>query len=38
MKGMVVVGEMISRHQGWVEGALQSVDAVITSAWVNTIH
>jgi phytoene dehydrogenase-like protein len=38
MKGMVVVGEMISRHQGWAEGALESVDAVITSAWVNTIH
>ena len=30
MKGMVVVGEMVSRHQGWVEGALESVDAVIT--------
>jgi hypothetical protein len=28
MKGMVVVGEMVSRHQGWVEGALESVDAV----------
>ena len=37
-KGMVVVGEMVSRDQGWVEGALESVDAVITSAWVNTIH
>jgi hypothetical protein len=30
MPGMVVVGEMVSRHQGWVEGALESVDAVIT--------
>ena len=30
MKGMVLVGEMVSRHQGWVEGALESVDAVIT--------
>jgi hypothetical protein len=30
MKGMLVVGEMVSRHQGWVEGALESVDAVIT--------
>jgi thioredoxin reductase len=28
MKGMVVIGEMVSRHQGWVEGALESVDAV----------
>lgn len=34
MKGMVVVGEMVSRHQGWTEGALQSVDAVITRDWV----
>jgi monoamine oxidase len=30
MKGMLVVGEMVSRDQGWVEGALESVDAVIT--------
>ena len=36
MKGMVVVGEMVSRNQGWVEGALESVDAVITRDWVNT--
>ena len=34
MKGMVVVGEMVSRDQGWVEGALQSVDAVITRDWL----
>jgi hypothetical protein len=37
MKGMVVVGEMISRHQGWVEGALESVDAVVTRDWMNTL-
>ena len=37
MKGMVVVGEMISRNQGWVEGALESVDAVVTRDWVNTV-
>ena len=36
MKGMVVVGEMVSRNQGWVEGALESVDAVVTRDWVNT--
>ena len=36
-KGMIVVGEMISRHQGWVEGALESVDAVIRKEWVNTV-
>lgn len=26
--GVYVVGEAVSRHQGWVEGALESVDAV----------
>ena len=36
-KGMVLVGEMTSRHQGWVEGALESVDKVITRDWVNTV-
>ena len=34
MPGMVVVGEVVSRHQGWVEGALESVDAVITSEFL----
>ena len=38
MKGMVVVGEMVSRDQGWVEGALESVDKVITRDWVSTIY
>jgi thioredoxin reductase len=37
-KGMVVVGEMVSRDQGWVEGALESVDAVITREWVSTLY
>jgi thioredoxin reductase len=37
MKGMVVVGEMVSRDQGWVEGALESVDKVITRDWVSTL-
>jgi len=35
MPGMVVVGEVVSRHQGWVEGALESVDAVITREWLH---
>ena len=35
MKDLVVVGEMVSRNQGWVEGALESVDAVVTRDWVN---
>jgi hypothetical protein len=34
MSGMVVVGEVVSRHQGWVEGALESVDAVVTRDWL----
>ena len=37
-KGMVVVGEMVSRDQGWVEGALESVDVVVTKEWVNATH
>ena len=36
MKGMLVVGEMVSRHQGWVKGALESVDTVITREWITT--
>lgn len=30
-----IVGEMISTNQGWTEGALESVDAVITSKWIH---
>jgi len=29
--GVFVVGEAVSRHQGWVEGALESVDDVFTT-------
>jgi hypothetical protein len=36
-KGMVIVGEMVSRHQGWVEGALESVDMVLSKEWINTV-
>jgi hypothetical protein len=35
MSNMLVVGEMISLNQGWVEGALHSVDNVITDKWIN---
>jgi protoporphyrinogen oxidase len=35
MPGMVVVGEMISRKQGWTEGALESVNAVLTKQWID---
>jgi len=33
-KNMVVVGEMICLNQGWVEGALDSVENVITQKWM----
>jgi hypothetical protein len=29
-----VIGEMISENQGWVEGALESVNAAITKKWI----
>jgi len=35
--GILVVGEVVSRHQGWVEGALESVEAVVTKKWMNKI-
>ena len=35
-KGMLVVGEAVSRYQGWVEGALESVKTVLTKKWINT--
>jgi hypothetical protein len=35
-KGMLVVGEAVSKFQGWTEGALESVQAVLTKKWINT--
>ena len=35
-KGILVVGEVVSKNQGWVEGALDSVRAVLTKKWINT--
>lgn len=35
LPNMAVVGEMVARNQGWVEGALESVDAVVTAGWIN---
>jgi hypothetical protein len=32
--GILVVGEVVSKHQGWVEGALESVKSVVTKRWV----
>jgi hypothetical protein len=36
MKNMLVVGEAVSRYQGWVEGALESVKAVLTKQWIQS--
>jgi hypothetical protein len=32
--GMLVVGEVISRYQGWTEGALESVKTVLNKTWI----
>lgn len=32
---ILVVGEMISRKHGWTEGALESVEKVVTQKWLN---
>jgi hypothetical protein len=34
-KNVLVVGEMIAVHQGWSLGALESVDSVVSSKWLN---
>lgn len=34
--GMLVVGEAVSRRQGWTEGALESVHAVLNKRWINS--
>lgn len=34
MEGILIVGEMISKNQGWVEGALDSVEKVVTKQWI----
>jgi len=35
-KNILVVGEMISRKQGWTEGALESVEKVVTPEWIDS--
>lgn len=35
-KGMLVVGEVVSRNQGWTEGALESVKAVLSKRWIHS--
>jgi L-2-hydroxyglutarate oxidase LhgO len=34
-KNILIVGELISIHQGWVEGALESVNNTVTKEWLN---
>ena len=34
LPGMLVVGEAVSDYQGWVEGALKSVKAVVNKKWI----
>ena len=34
MHNMLVVGEVVSNDQGWVEGALDSVNKVVKRKWV----
>jgi hypothetical protein len=36
-KGILVVGEAVSRNQGWTEGALESVKAVLTKKWIKEL-
>jgi len=36
--GMLVVGEAVSRRQGWSEGALESVENVLNKSWINTYN
>jgi hypothetical protein len=33
--GIVIVGEVVSKNQGWVEGALESVNSVLTKGWID---
>lgn len=33
-KEILVVGEAVSRNQGWTEGALESVEAAVTKQWI----
>lgn len=34
--GIIVVGEAISKNQGWTEGALDSVKQVLTKKWIGS--
>lgn len=36
-KCLLVVGEVVSTYQGWIEGALESVDHALTNKWINEV-
>lgn len=36
-KCMLVVGEVVSTYQGWIEGALESVNKALSDKWINEI-
>jgi len=38
MSSMLVVGEAVSRRQGWVEGSLESVKNVLNKRWINAFE
>jgi hypothetical protein len=33
-KGILIVGEVVSKNHGWTEGALDSVEKVLTTQWI----
>lgn len=37
LQNMLVVGEVVSRNQGWTEGALESVKSVLTKKWIQSV-
>jgi hypothetical protein len=36
-KCLLVVGEVVSTYQGWIEGALESVENSLTNKWINEV-
>jgi hypothetical protein len=38
VKGILVVGEVVSKNQGWSEGALESVKKVLTKKWIDATY
>jgi monoamine oxidase len=34
LPNLLVVGEVVAENQGWTEGALESVEKVVTKKWI----